>query len=143
MTKKPVLNLQSKTLDIFSKINYFYDSKAERQRLKQNQAEMKKYVKSVLANCQKQLGETSLDENKYESLYQGFIKAVKEQAQNSLKEIYNKYYKEIEAMKATVMESKQNPKLVEALDFMISEWQKNKESLQTIRTEIEDIQKTM
>lgn len=117
--------------------------KAKRMKEKQNQSEMKKYVQSVLINCQKQLTETSLADNRYKSLYQGFVEAVKEQAQKSLKEIYDKYHKEIEAMRSTVMESKQNPKLVEALDFMISEWQKNKETLQAIRTEIENVQKTL
>lgn len=117
--------------------------KAKRQKLAQNQSQMKKYVQSVLSNCQKQLVETSLADNKYKSLYQGFIEAIREQAQKSLKEIYDKYYKEIEAMKTTITESKQNPKLIEALDFMITEWQKNKESLKVTRDELENIQKTL
>ena len=113
--------------------------KAKRQKLEKNQRDLKKYVQDVLLNCQKQLVEVSLANNKYKSLYQGFVDAIREQAQKSLQDIFAKYHKELDALKKTIIESKQNPKAMESLDFMIQTWQKNKESLQAIRTSIDGL----
>lgn len=107
--------------------------------LARNKTALKNYVKETVSACKKQLVETSIQNGKYESLYQGFTVAVRKQAQNAIMDIYNKYKKELDAMKQTLAETKQNPKLIPALEQMSAEWQANKQSLQNIKQQLETV----
>lgn len=101
--------------------------------------QLKEYVRKTIAECKRQLVETSLQDNKYQSLYQGFLLEVREQAKKSLTDIYEKYKKELDAMKKALADSKQNPKIIEAYEYMLEEWQKNKSGLQDIRKQLESV----
>lgn len=107
--------------------------------LAKNKTALKNYVRETVSACKKQLVETSIQNGKYESLYQGFIIAVRKQAQNAISDIYNKYKKELDAMKQTLAETKQNPKLIPALEQMSAEWQSNKQALQNIKQQLETV----
>ena len=61
---------------------------------------------------------------------------MREQANNSIKSIYNQYKSELDAMKETVMKSKQDPKMKEAIDFLIAEWGKNKAGLTQVQNKL-------
>lgn len=107
--------------------------------LARTKSQLKDFAYETIANCKKQLIETSLQDCKYQSLYQGFTSGVREQARKSLSDIYDKYKKELDAMKKSLAESKQNPKIVEAYEYMIESWQSNKSSLQEIRKQLESV----
>lgn len=107
--------------------------------LAKNKVALKNYLYETVSSCKKQLVETSLQNGKYQSLYQGFVVAVRQQAQKSVTDIYEKYKKEIDAIKRTLTESRQNPQLIPALEQMLTEWQANKKSLQNIKQKLETI----
>lgn len=107
--------------------------------LAKNKVALKNYLYETVSSCKKQLVETSLQNGKYQSLYQGFVVAVRQQAQKAVTDIYEKYKKEIDAMKKTLTESRQNPQLIPALEQMLTEWQANKQSLQNIKQKLETI----
>lgn len=108
--------------------------------LAKTKAQLKTYVYETIANCKKQLVATSLQDCKYQSLYQGFTSGIREQAKKSLSDIYDKYKKELDAMKKSLAESKQNPKIIEAYEYMLKSWQANKNSLQEIRKQLESVE---
>lgn len=101
--------------------------------LKKTQSQLRQYLYDTVNNCKKQLMEVSLDNNKYKSLYQGFRSSIRSQAQQSIDDIYVDYKKELDAMKTTLIESKQNPKLIEGLEYIKQEWGSFKNSLQEVR----------
>lgn len=105
--------------------------------LAKNKAALKNYLYDTVSSCKKQLVETSLQNGKYQSLYQGFVVSVRQQAQKALTDIYEKYKKELDAMKKTLAESRQNPQLVLALEQMLTEWQANRPILQSIKQKLE------
>lgn len=111
--------------------------KAKAEKLKKNKKELLVYVQETISSCRKQLIDVSLNEGKYESLYQGFCNAVRQQAQQTVTAIYDKYHKELEAMKNTIAEAKTNPKIIEALEYMTKEWEKNKTSLLSEKKDID------
>ena len=80
-----------------------------------------------------------MQDNKYQSLYQGFLIEVREQTKTSLTDIYEKYKKELDAMKKALADSKQDPKIIEAYEYMLEEWQTNKSGLQDIRKQLESV----
>ena len=53
--------------------------------------------------------------------------------------IYSKYSEELESMKKTVVESKNNPQLVLALEHLVKEWSKNKALIQDIHEKLETV----
>ena len=93
----------------------------------------------TISSCRKQLVDTSLADNKYQSLYQGFVLAIKQQVNNSVHEIYSLYKSELETMKKTVLESKQDPKLIDALDYLLKTWSSQREKLQQINSSLNSI----
>ena len=101
--------------------------------------QLREYVRKTIAECKRQLVETSLQDNKYQSLYQGFLIEVREQTKTSLTDIYEKYKKELDAMKKALADSKQDPKIIEAYEYMLEEWQTNKSGLQDIRKQLESV----
>ena len=113
--------------------------KATQEKLKKNKTQLKKYVQDTILNCRKQLVETSLADNKYQSLYQGFILAVRQQALESVTSTYDKYKKELDAMKKAITDSKQDPQVATAIDFLIQKWQENKADMQEIHSLLESI----
>lgn len=117
------------------------NSKAKQEKLQKNKAQLLKYVQDSLANCRKQLVETSLANNQYQSLYQGFILAVREQAVTSISSTYEKYKSELDAMKATIVQSKQNPEYIKAIEQLIAKWSVNKDELNNVHTLLESINK--
>lgn len=107
--------------------------------LTKNKTSLKNYVHETVTACKKQLVETSLQNGKYQSLYQGFAASVRQQAQMSVTDIYEKYKKELDAMKKTLTESRQNPQLIPALEQMINEWQAKKQGIQDIKKNLETV----
>jgi len=115
------------------------NAKAKQEKLQKNKNALKNYVQETISNCRKQLVDTSLADNKYQSLYQGFVLAIKQQVNNSVNEIYNLYKSELDTMKKAVLESRQNPKLVDALDYLQKTWSSQREQLQKINTSLNSI----
>lgn len=115
------------------------NNKAKRENLQKNKAQLLKYVQESLANCRKQLIETSLANNQYQSLYQGFLLAIRQQATTSISSTYEKYKSELDAMKTTIIQSKQNPEYIKAIEQLIAQWTVNKNELNNIHTLIESI----
>ncbi|MCR8894827.1 dynamin family protein [Bacteroides sp. ET336] len=115
------------------------NNKAKRENLQKNKAQLLKYVQECLANCRKQLIETSLANNQYQSLYQGFLLAIRQQATTSISSTYEKYKSELDAMKTTIIQSKQNPEYIKAIEQLITQWTVNKNELNNIHTLIESI----
>lgn len=115
------------------------NKKAKLEAHQKNKNQLTKYVSDAISNCRKQLVEVSLADNKYQSLYQGFLLAVREQAANSIASIYGKYNEELEAMKKTVIDSKQNPHLLSALEHLVKEWSENKNQIMSIHDKLETL----
>jgi len=115
------------------------NNKAKQEKLQKNKTQLLKYVQDSMANCRKQLVETSLANNQYQSLYQGFILAIREQATTSMSATYEKYKSELDAMKATIVQSKQNPDYIKAIEELITKWSVHKIELNNIRTLLESI----
>lgn len=115
------------------------EMKAHAEKLQKNKSQLTKFLQETLQSCRKQLVETSLVNDKYESLYQGFLLAVREQANNSVKSIYEQYKSELDAMKETVKKSRQDPELKTAIEFLIKEWEKLKLEL----TQVQNTLKTL
>lgn len=115
------------------------NQKAKQEALQKNQSQLQNYVSESIANCRKQIIDVSLENNKYKSLYQGFIMAVREQALNSVNSICDKYSRELEAMKKIVTDSKQDAQLIPALNYLISAWNTNLETIQNIHNQLENV----
>ena len=115
------------------------NNKAKQEKLQKNKTQLLKYVQDSMANCRKQLVETSLANNQYQSLYQGFILAIREQATTSMSATYEKYKSELDAMKATIVQSKQNPDYIKAIEELVTKWSVYKIELNNIRTLLESI----
>lgn len=115
------------------------NQKAKQEALQKNKANLLKNLSETMAYCRKQIVEVSLADGKYQSLYQGFVNAAREQVKNSITSIYSKYSEELESMKKTVVESKNNPQLVLALEHLVKEWSKNKVQLQSIHEKLETV----
>lgn len=115
------------------------NNKAKQEKLQKNKTQLLKYVQDSIANCRKQLVETSLANNQYQSLYQGFLLAIREQATTSMSSTYEKYKSELDAMKATIVQSKQNPEYIKAIEELITKWSGNKNELNNIHTVLESI----
>lgn len=117
--------------------------KAKTEKLQKNKNQLIKYLQETLQNCRKQLVETSLANDKYESLYQGFLFAVRAQATNSIKSIYEQYKSELDTMKETIKQSKQNPEMKKAIEYLISEWEKQKTELTQIQNTLNNLKETV
>lgn len=115
------------------------NAKAKQEKLQKNKNALKNYVQETISSCRKQLVDTSLADNKYQSLYQGFVQAIKQQVNNSVNEIYNLYKSELETMKKAVLESKQDPKLIDALDYLLKIWSSQQEQLQQISSTLNSV----
>lgn len=116
--------------------------KAHAEKLQKNKSQLTKFLQETLQSCRKQLVETSLVNDKYESLYQGFLLAVREQANNSVKSIYGQYKSELDAMKETVKKSKQDPELKTAIEFLIKEWEKLKPELTQVQKSLKTLKES-
>lgn len=119
------------------------NSKAKAEKLEKNKSQLMRFLQDTLSSCRKQLVETSIVDDKYQSLYQGFILAVRQQANDSIKSIYDQYKTELDAMKETVLKAKQDPEMKTAIEFLISEWEKQKPDLTTIQTSLKSIQESL
>ncbi len=115
------------------------NSKAKAQKLQNDKSKLLTYVQNSLTSCKKQIAGTSLANDKYQSLYQGFITSVKEQADASITSIYSSYKKELDAMKASIMAAKKDSQYIKVIEQMISEWNVNKDKLNKIHESIEAI----
>ena len=113
--------------------------KAQAKQLAKNQGELKKFIRNTISDCKKQLIGMSLQDGKYQSLYQGFASSVREQAKKTISDTYEKYKKVLDARKQTLVEARQNPKLIEALEMMLKSWQTNKSGLQDVKNQLENI----
>lgn len=113
---------------------------AEQKKLQKDKASLIKFVQDTLTAIRRQLVETSLQDGKYTSQYQGFVMGVNEQAQKSVNDIYTKYKTELDAMRKTLLESKQNPKLIEALEIMVNEWKKQETALAEVKTQLNSVE---
>jgi GTPase SAR1 family protein len=108
------------------------NSKAKLERLQKNKSQLQKYIQDTIANCRKQLVETSLADNKYHSLYQGFVNAVREQVKTSMDVTYDNIKSELTSMKKTVKDSRQDPSLVSGIEYLIKTWEGYKTTLQDV-----------
>lgn len=115
------------------------NNKAKQEKLQKNKTQLLKYVQDSIANCRKQLVETSLANDQYQSLYQGFLLAIREQATTSMSSTYEKYKSELDAMKATIVQSKQNPEYIKAIEELVTKWSSHKNELNNIHTLLESI----
>ena len=115
------------------------NQKAKQEALQKNKSNLLKHLSETMAFCRKQIVDVSLADGKYQSLYQGFVNAAREQVKNSITNIYSKYSEELESMKKTVVESKNNPQLVLALEHLVKEWSKNKALIQDIHDQLETV----
>lgn len=115
------------------------NNKARLQNLQRNKEQLSRYVQDSMANCRNQLVETSLANDKYQSLYQGFISAIREQATTSMSATYEKYKSELDAMKATIVQSKQNPEYIRAIEELVTRWSGYKNELNNIHTLLKSI----
>ena len=115
------------------------NQKAKQETLQKNKATLLKHLSEMIAYCRKQIVDVSLADGKYQSLYQGFVDAAREQVKNTITNIYSKYSEELESMKKTVVESKNNPQLVLALEHLVKEWSKNKALIQDIHEKLETV----
>ncbi len=115
------------------------NQKAKKEALQKNKANLLNHLSETMAYCRKQIVDVSLADGKYQSLYQGFVNAAREQVKNAIANIYSKYSEELESMKKTVVESKNNPQLVLALQHLVEEWSKNKILIQCIHEKLESV----
>lgn len=115
------------------------NSKAKFEKLQKNKSQLQKYVQDTIASCRKGIVETSLADNKYQSLYQGFVLALREQVTNSINTTYDKIKTELSTMKKTVVESKQDPSLVTGIEYLIETWEGIKPKLQTVEQLLSEI----
>ena len=115
------------------------NQKAKQEALQKNKSNLLKHLSETMTYCRKQIVDVSLADGKYQSLYQGFVNAVREQVKNSTANIYSKYSEKLESMKKTVVESKNNPQLALALEHLVGEWSKNRELIHNIHDILENV----
>lgn len=115
------------------------NQKAKQETLQRNKSNLLRCLSDTMAYCRKQIVEVSLADGKYESLYQGFVNAVREQVKNSMNSICSKYAEELETMKKTVVDSKNNPQMVAALEHLVAEWSKKKALIQSVHDSLEKV----
>lgn len=115
------------------------NQKAKQEALQKNKSNLFRHLSETMAYCRKQIVDVSLADGKYQSLYQGLVLATREQVKNSMANICSKYSEELESMKKTVVESKNNPQLALALEHLVTEWSKYKELIQNIHEKLENV----
>ena len=117
------------------------NSKAEQEKLQKNKKQLVKFVHETLSSCRKDLVEVSLADNKYQSLYQGFMLALHKQAKDAVASTYERYKGELDAMKTTIVKSKQDPEYIKAIDQLINGWKAHKELLNNIHSTLNSLNK--
>lgn len=117
------------------------NNKAKQEKLQKNKTQLIKFVHETLTTCRKELVEVSLADNKYQSLYQGFMLALRKQATDAIASTYERYKGELNAMKAAIVKSKQDPDYIKAIDQLINSWSLHKEVLNKIHTNLESLNK--
>lgn len=115
------------------------NQKAKQETLQKNKSNLLKHLSETMAYCRKQIVDVSLADGKYQSLYQGFVNVTREQVKNTMSNICSKYSNQLESMKKTVVESKQNPQLVMALEHLVTEWSKNKVLIKDVHDKLENV----
>lgn len=115
------------------------NQKAKQETLQKNKSNLLKHLSETMAYCRKQIVDVSLADGKYQSLYQGFVNATREQVKNTMSNICSKYSNQLESMKNTVVESKKNPQLVMALEHLVTEWSKNKVLIKDVHDKLENV----
>ena len=115
------------------------NNKAINDKLKKNQQHLNKYLFDTIDECKKSLTSTSLSDNKYKSLYEGFVQAVRQQSRDTVNTTYKKYEKELAALKDTVIKAKQDPNLIKTIDFLIDKWSDHKVALQEVKAILETL----
>lgn len=115
------------------------NQKAKQETLQKNKSNLLKHLSETMAYCRKQIVDVSLADGKYQSLYQGFVNATREQVKNTMSNICSKYSNQLESMKKTVVESKKNPQLVMALEHLVTEWSKNKVLIKDVHDKLENV----
>ena len=117
------------------------NNKAIQEKLQKNKAQLIKFVHETLTTCRKELVEVSLADNKYQSLYQGFMLALRKQATDAIASTYERYKGELNAMKAAIVKSKQDPDYIKAIDQLINSWSLHKELLNKIHANLDPLNK--
>jgi hypothetical protein len=117
------------------------NNKAKQEKLQKNKAQLIKFVHETLNTCRKELVEVSLADNKYQSLYQGFMLALRKQATDAIASTYERYKGELNAMKAAIIKSKQDPDYIKAIDQLINSWSLHKELLNKIHANLDSLNK--
>lgn len=115
------------------------NQKAKQEALQKNKSNLLKHLSETMAYCRKQIVDVSLADGKYQSLYQGFVNATREQVKNTMSNICSKYSNQLQSMKKTVVESKKNPQLVMALEHLVTEWSKNKVLIKDVHDKVENV----
>ena len=115
------------------------NQKAKQETLQKNKSNLLKHLSETMAYCRKQIVDVSLADGKYQSLYQGFVNATREQVKNTMSNICSKYSNQLESMKKTVVQSKKNPQLVMALEHLVTEWSKNKVLIKDVHDKLENV----
>lgn len=109
--------------------------------LAKSKSNLKTTVSNIITQVKGQLTMVSIANEQYKSQYQGFIAVLRNSAQEAIVTTYEKHMKELKAMKATIDESKQNEKLLQALEYMAKTWEKNKAVLAKLYDTLESIDK--
>lgn len=117
------------------------NNKAKQEKLQKNKEQLVKFVYETLASCRKELVEVSLADNKYQSLYQGFMLAMRKQATDAVDGTYERYRTELSAMKTAIVKSKQDPEYVKAINQLIDGWSLHKDALDKIHSTLESLNK--
>lgn len=117
------------------------NNKARQEKLQKNKDQLVRFVYETLASCRKELVEVSLADNKYQSLYQGFMLAMRKQATDAVDSTYERYKSELCAMKAAIVKSKQDPEYIKAISQLINGWSLHKDVLNKIHSALESFNK--
>ena len=108
-------------------------STAKEKHVQSSQVELLSFVKSTLKQYRCSLTETTLANGTQPSAFDSFVRDVKQQSSKSISDIYNKYYNELEAMKQTVMASRQNPQMMRATEQLLENWSMFEKSMRQQR----------
>lgn len=117
------------------------NNKAKQEKLQKNKEQLVRFVHETLSSCRKELVEVSLANNKYQSLYQGFMLALRKQTTDAVTSTYERYKGELDAMKAAIVKSKQEPDYIKAIDQLINSWSVHKEVLNKIHSALDSLNK--
>lgn len=110
-------------------------STAKEKHVQASQTELLGFVRTTLKQYRSSLVETTLANGTQPSAYTRFVNEIKQQSSKGISDIYDKYYNELEAMKQTVIATRQNPQMLKATEQLLENWN----SFETTLRQLHDI----